>query len=265
MERKDNPPFLTRKDLAFQEGKQFGIEINIVTDRPYIVILRGITKEGPFEYNTVNTATSVNETFFYNIPDIPIMLTVQIKQDGIPVYYGKISAYLTINRSRYGVLIQGNLNGFDTLSWPNQLPLTELQTRGFIRSNTIANPAPGAELSTILSDNGWMRIKAIQFNLTTDATVAVRRVSFVVDPIQLGGLVMPANVSQIAGTTKTYIFGEGLATIDDAISNIISAPIFNDILLPALSGIKIQVQNIQATDQLSNIKLFNELSITPTP
>ena len=265
MERQDNPPFLTRKDLAFQEGKQFGIEINIITDRPYIVIMRGITKEGPFEYNTINTQTYTSEQFFFAMPDIPIMLTLEIKPDGLPVVYGKVVAYLTVNKSRYGVLVQGNLNGFDTLSWPNQLPLTPLQERGFIKSDTTTDPAAGAIFSIILTSTAWLRLKGVTFKLAAAAGGAARRVVLAINPINTGYIFMASPVDQAAGSTRTYMFGEGLDAREDITSQLIQAPLLADLMLPPTSIITVSMMNLGLSDQFSNIRTMGELHKTVTP
>lgn len=258
-------PFLTRDMLAFQEGKPFGIEIDIITDKEYIVTLKGFTKEGPFQYNTDGTQIDTMETFKFSVPDVPIMLTVEIKTLGMAMLYGKIQAYLTINGSRFGVLLQGNLNGCDVLSWPHQLPFTEIQKRGEWQVGEV--DGPGNALS-IVQNTGtvlWWRVKGISTILHTDANVANRRILLLITPGGAGEIEQCVNVIQTASTLINYYFIEGATDISDTTNGIVQTKLMSDLWLPPGSIIRVSATNMQAGDHFHMLRITGERHWTKTP
>lgn len=260
-----NLPFLTRNMLAFQEGRPFGIEIDIITDAEYIVTLKGFTKEGPFQYNTDGTQIDVMETFAFSIPDIPIMMTIEIRTLGVPMLYGKITAYLTINNSRYAVLMQGNLNGCDVLSWPYQLPITEIQKRGMWQSATGNNPAAGTYPTVTTDTDTWWNLKYVEFWLTTDANVANRQMILKVFPANLPYFAISCNVIQTASTTRKYRWVVGVNDVNDTVNSVIQSALPPDIWLPPRSVITCITVNKQAGDDFGDLTIAGEKQQTKTP
>lgn len=244
-------PFLTREMLAFEQGQSFGILIEILTDVQYTLTLKGITKEGPFQYNIKTTGSHTKDTFQFTVPDVPIMLTVELGDVGILIAYVKIKVYLTINKSKYAVLMQGNLNGADTLSWPNQLPITEIQKRGSFEIRASADPAAGAEINAVTSASEWMKLQYVEFTLVAAIAAANRRVVLAISGYSGGVILVPVNVTQIATETKKYIFYDGAQNINDTVNNIIVTPLPKEIWLHPGTTIQTITGNLNAADNYS--------------
>lgn len=242
-------PFLTRNMLAFQQGKPFGLEVTVIARDTYLLTLKGITKEGPFEYKMSLAGDYTEETFKFRLPDVPIFLTIDQQTAGYSFKYAKVNVYLTINDSKYACLLQGNLTGSDTLSWPNVLPLTEPQKRGsFDLPLSITDPAAGAEIALTVPANEWWRLKAICFTLVTSADVANRRVYLKLTSSNGGPIYIATNVTQTAGQTKKYTFFEGAVLIEDQVNNIIQSPLPLDIMLPPGAFINTITSGLVAAD-----------------
>jgi hypothetical protein len=242
-------PFLTRSMLDFQQGKQISIEVDIFTDGVSTFTLKGFTMEGPFQYNITTPAGISAGIYKFSVPDIPIILTLGTRFDGLPMNYAKATAYLAINASRYGVLLQGSLNGFNSLSWPNQLPFTEEQKRGRFGTYGLTPQAAGVELDDTISTLQWIKLKFIKIRLVAAVAAANRRLTLLVTPPGQQTMIFTTNVTQTSGQTKDYIFIESGATIDDQINNIIQTPLMADFWLTPGTRIQTLTANLNAGDQ----------------
>ena len=61
------PTFLTRKQLTFESGVRFGIDIETQCFDALTAIIRGLTKEGPFEYKANVVSDTIGQTFSFRI------------------------------------------------------------------------------------------------------------------------------------------------------------------------------------------------------
>ena len=126
-------------------------------------------------------------------------------------------------------------------------------------------PAAGAEFSFVCGDYDFWRLIAIYFEITTDANAANRLVTVQypqrggLSPVKDGaGLVITAN------TTSQQFSGSLTRGVAEWATN---TPVFfplSGLWLEAGRVVKIDVDNIQAGDQLANILLtFDRVAVDP--
>lgn len=251
-------PFITRRMFDFQEGVTFGLSIEVISTAVYTITISGFTKQGPFRYNMVTTTAGTLQTFSFPLADMPIFLTTSTSDVLGAVEWTKIVVHLTINGTRYAILIQGRINSLDGLSWPDQKEQNELQKIGIMREFDVNTPAAGTNFSYTVTSRTWIKIKAIQIIFSTEITAADRRLKLLITPSGTTGFFISAFAKQTALVTNNYQFIEGIEGLEDTESKIIQTKITKDLWLSPLSLIESKVKNIQGADELSSIKIIAE-------
>lgn len=122
---------------------------------------------------------------------------------------------------------------------------------------TPGNPAAGANFNTVLNGTYRATIAAVQFTLTTSATVANRTAGITYD-----GMTFNAGVAQTAGLVETYSFypGAALTTVLPATGGQLTVPIPAGLSLNPGAAIASAIGGIQAGDQISAITIIYTLS-----
>lgn len=118
---------------------------------------------------------------------------------------------------------------------------------------TIATPAVGAGFTiTPNTASDWL-IRALTFQLVTDANAATRAVSLIVSNGSVNYRRLPAGTTQIASLTRVYSGSEGVSA-GIATGSVITLTFPEaGILLPNGHTLTVDVENIQAGDQISAI------------
>lgn len=125
---------------------------------------------------------------------------------------------------------------------------------GFSQTATPANPAAGANLSVVLSPTLPVLIQAVQFALTTSATVANRQGALVI-----GGSTFTSPVLQPASQAGVgYLFapGVGVTTVNPGPGGTVAFAIPAGIILPPGAAITTAVVALQAGDQISGAAIL---------
>lgn len=244
--------------LGFEHGAEFELTgvINSASDR--LVRISGYTKERPFTFQIQTGAAIASVPFAFRIPEIPI--AVIVSDDSTPLLQN--SVYVEVNLSVEGTsfmhLCKGHLGPDQPIGWPDSPPLSPMQNRGQIAIVFSANPAAGAEIIFTSEAQSWLRLKSLIFTLTTDATATTRRVRVA---IVIAGVTMQLVLSvsgQLASTTETYTFAEGLVSIIDPGGFSQQIPLPADLLLPPESIIATSTVNLQAADDFSAMGVLAE-------
>lgn len=106
-------------------------------------------------------------------------------------------------------IIQGLVTANHRLAWPGSPLYTPLERPGIIRSITGTDPAAGADVSETVPTGARWRLIALRALLVTDATVANRRPSLVLDDGANIYAQLPGPTDMAASTTWTNVWGEG--------------------------------------------------------
>ncbi len=256
-------PFLTRKMLAFEGAASFQLNVKTRSIAAAYITVRGATKEGPFSFKHITGATGAIVEANYNIPDLPIWVSV-IDSD---LDYLRNDCYvivgIRINGDTLYNLISGYIYISKSLSWPAiNAGETDYKT-GQPESYNGTDPAAGVEISEAVTANQIWKIRSIRFSLITAAVAATRVVHlvFVANAGPIFDCISPT--SQIISETKTYSCyptNAGAALADD---NDIIIPIPSDIVLGPNQTIITQTTALNAGDNFSAPTIQYEKNFKP--
>jgi len=167
-------PFITREMLKFGQKAPIGLRLTTQASSAAILTVKGMTREGPFTLAHQTVATGDRTTENFQLPDIPIFVSVF----DLSAFFVQGACYaslgLTLNDDIIHPLGSGLVYIQHPLTWPPTLSQDWRPKGGELRSVSSANPAAGAELSLGVTTNFTWRILAVSFTLVTDATVTNR-------------------------------------------------------------------------------------------
>lgn len=242
-------PFITRKDLSFESGTLFDIEVVHYATNTGTVQLIGITKEGPFVFSFANGGTGARASSIFRIADIPIFLTLHgnVAAMNRGEFYGTV--YLRMNGTRILRLCGGYVWRDHGISYPQTENVDENAGKGFVVVVSGSNPAAGSEiLQTVPTGRLW-RVRGIKFTLVAAAAAASRRVHL---QFYVGGAIdyfeTFAATDQIISETKEYhCLPLGSAAANTA-GNSIYIPLPPDLILGEGDQIATLTDNLNASD-----------------
>jgi len=198
-------PFLTRDMLNFEQGSQFQL---VITSRGRFaanLTIQGATRAGLFTLRHTVVAGYGLTTQSFNIPDIPIWITVSNPDEGSGRGQTFVALNLAINGDMLHQLCAGYVAQRKGISWPvSQIETPAPQKLGHLTTRTGNDPAAGSEAGLTLGDFVTSEIKAIQFTLVTAATVGSRRVHIVFADSSGAEFDCHAGTDQIISETKKY-------------------------------------------------------------
>lgn len=254
-------PFLSRKQLNFQEATAFGIRIISRSATTANLAIRGFTKEGQFSFLHTTLATNAEKTETFNVPDVPIMFTIDDPTVSAAQGLCYVRVELTLNGSSIYSLGSSYINGARGLSWPLSKQETSEQTKGLIAIATSADPAAGAELSFTVAAGTSYKLLAIRFSLVTAAVAASRRVHIVLTVDAIKVLDTFGTTDQIISETKVYSCFPMAGLTASSNGDDILIPIPKDLILTPGSIITTETTNLDGGDDFSVMQLFVERSI----
>lgn|SRR3990167_959191 len=251
-------PFLNRKQFDFEEGASFKLNVDIWSNSGGTIQITGMTKSGPFTFALAVPTDGLQDNFELGIPDIPVLLAVDSQSNSVfrGMVYCKVG--LLINSTIVGHLVSGYVTSAKSLSYPYGQNEHSMSGRGRMRQIDIADPAAGVELANTLVTGKITRIHAFRGTLVTDATASNRMVSLSIPSTGDNIVRVPAITLQTASLTIDYVFGIGLAYLDDTIGLRKTAPLPSDLWLDSATAIATIVTNIQAGDNWSEGNLWIE-------
>lgn len=242
-------PFFTRDDLAFGQASSFGLRVDLISDIAGTIKVRGYTKAGIFTFSITPDAVGDVETFNFNIPDVPVAVSVFYDQASFSAPVAHVSVNLTVNGDRIELLCQGTISTLFGLSWPRQPQLTSMQSQGAIEEIPVTSPSAGGDISGSIPSNEMWEIMGVAFKLTTDGTAADRTVAFRFFSNRNYQVKRVATVTQQASETIRYSFvpggTSGVLLADNSTEVAIPAGIF----IPSGGNFSSVTTNIQAGDQ----------------
>lgn len=251
-------PYILRDMLRFEYGTKFALNVSyraFGTDSFNVV---GATREGIFKYTVAPTADTSTHQLKFNIPDLPIWISVVDKLGQIVRGELYVNVALEINDDKIHVLTAGYVYSTQALSWPASNIETPEIIKGGILGKNSANPAAGAQITQSVPAGESWRIISCRFSLTTAVAVANRRVHLVFEIAGSPAFECIAAIDQIAGQTKTYTAmacGSSAPVSDD---NDIIIPIPENIIIPADDIFYTQTTDMQAGDDFGIMKTVYE-------
>lgn len=252
----DNPlPFLTRKMLVFDEASAFELEIITTSDNIENIEIQGMTKEGIFRYNFQTTSNSLKQSTLLGIPDAPIWVSVKLQGDDSGVNNAYALVYLRINGTKNLLLCQGFLGHLHGITWPEQLPYTQLQYRGKQKTVTPDSEVVGSATTFDVPSGEYWILKSARAQLVTSIQIAVRRVYLMITYVDGGDCICLTPKTQSLSEDRYYTWYDGAVSMVDDEFPIQQAPLPHDILIPPRSQITIGATNLQDLDAFQRCSL----------
>lgn len=259
-----DPQFITRDQLAFQDGKAFSLILDVVSDTTASFFVRGFTKEGPFTYRAQVTGDFSLQTFSFAIPDMPIFAGVYLNEAAVSFAASFGTLHLGINSTRYSMLCQGIINELFGISWPHNPGQSSLQNTGFITYENTENPPANTEINYTVPANAIWEVLNASLTLATDANVADRTLEVRFSNPNGADYWRPSSATQQASETINY------SIIPGGTSAVLLANSEHEIGFPANlflspgSTIKTVITNRQAGDNITFMSLMVRLHFLST-
>lgn len=257
------PQFLTRDQLAFQEGRSFSLRIVSHGAGSGTVRLRGMTKEGSFTLRHSHTNSGAAVTSTFRIPDVPIWLTADDADFEFSQGHCFVQVSILVDNDPLFQPITGYVYLGRGLSWPNAQIDDMRPGGGRIRTFTGTDRAANVQIAETVPDTLIWKIRAIRFTLVTDANAANRRVHLEFRDGSTPIFEAFASVDQIANTTRVYSCAPYPSLLTAGDDNDILIPIPADITLQPGDGFVTTVTNFQVGDNFGAPVIFVEEFVTP--
>lgn len=252
------PTFLTRKQLAFENGTAFGLSVTIKGLAASDVEIRGFTKEGPFTFRNRIVTTGVAQTAVFRIPDIPTLISVVDLTGSQSQGDCYVDLNLTVNGTKSFALCSGWVYKTKSISYPATSNADYIPTRGkIVNISAPANPAAGAEFNFVLPSGYKYKILAVSCFLTTSAAVATRRAKFILTINGETQYYMFSLIDQVASLQRHYR-GAIQASQTVVAGNKIGFQIPDEMWTDGGESFQSETEGIQAADQWSTLMLTVE-------
>ena len=217
--------FLSRDQLAFQEGTTFQLSVSHTASTLDRFFVTGATKEGPFTFTIESTNDEITQTALLRIPDVPIWISVQDNGGA----FGRGRLFVRVNLSVNGNILQQLVAGYvftpNALTWPQVSIQNPTPFIGRVQTMGGTDPAAGAEISETVPAGEVWHLRAIRFTLVTSATAATRVVHLRIADGSNVYFECIANASQTASLTRQYSGQPTQTTITDTTGTEIIIPI----------------------------------------
>ena len=244
-----SPQFLTKDQLAFQEGARIRLRLTTQSLAANDVLVVGATREGKFSFRATLNSTGAEQNNTFSLPDIPIWVSVKDRTAAYTVGQCYVNLSLEMDNDPMWFLCAGYIYSNHSISWPTALYEHSVTHKGELKVVTGSNPAANAEISQTIPSSFVWRPKAIQFQLVTDANVATRQVHIEIQDNETSKLIdIPASGTQAAGLTRNYTFAQFPGTTPPNADNEIITALPQDLVLPTDWIIKTTTTNKQVGD-----------------
>lgn len=150
------------------------------------------------------------------------LCNVQVRASAAAPLQGQTFVVLELVRGRTGAIqplgcvLQGYLTSTQRLAWPGSPLRASVDGAGVVRTILGTDPAAGVEIAETVPAGVRWALRSVRFTLTTDATAANRRPTFIIDDGANEIWRVNSNVDQTATQISIYEAGAGapFATLD---------------------------------------------------
>lgn len=251
-------PYLLRDMLHFEYGSTFELVILSKAESASQINIVGATREGTFKFTHTTTNSDLFTTERFNIPDIPIWVTVLDKNLNITPFTVFCSLRLGVNGDILHNLTSGYVHTVRNLSWPMVETLNPENIRGRVTTKTSADPAAGVEVSITVPIGETWRIIAINFTLVTGAVAGNRFVHIKLENSGTVAAEIITSNSQIISSTVRYNARENVADVTQSDNGVQLLDLPSNFLLTEGERIITATTNLNALDNFSAMTVMIE-------
>ena len=218
-----------------------------------------MTKSGPFSFRQQVAATGNLETFSFQIPDVPIFLSVTktyISAQNLNQTY--VTVELSINGDVGMVLCQGCPNSNYGLSWPHQQPAIPLANIGNPEVVLGGGVGAGVEHTITIPSNQYWKYQMFRVQFVADATAVTRRPHLRLTTQSSAVYTFPSAGDITASQTWNLIWGVGLQNLVDSTGFFQTMPLPEGVIMKPAAVLAGVTTNIQAADAYSGMMHYME-------
>ena len=255
-------PFLTRDMLSFGAEAKFELELVAYAAVTNAIFIVGLTREGVIKHTFLHSGDGTDEGAIFQIPDIPIVLTVFTESASVERGEYWASIFLLVNGEKVMKLCSGYISKQSAINFPATQSESERDGGGVLQTISVDSPAAGSDWSEAMAGNQMQRLRSVHARLVTDANVADRSVHLEVEEhSSFRDLNFFSGVKQPASTTREYTFAPvfGLLAYED--DNDIIIPIPANMAINSARDVGTATVNLQVGDQWSEIRVNVETFI----
>ncbi len=213
------------------------------------------------KFNVASDGQNTLELF--RLAEIPIFATLRTEDTAANIGDAYAKMLLRIDGVVVGILAQGPIAMGFGLHWPAGPHIPPLSYAGTPKVVTDSAPSAGVEVIIPNQDAKVWKIKSLSFELTTDDTVANRRVHLRYQDSAKIAMDIFADFVQTASLTRRYTFAPigAIPTVNQDDDVLVSIP--PGIIIPDGNSLRTATDNIQAGDQYSDVQILVEELINP--
>jgi len=239
---------LRSEDLRFIEAKMPELVVDVWSDAIRTIHLHGFTRDGLIDqtFKSSGDRSLIKQTF--RIPNFPISLEVASETTGVK--HGQCYARVGLRLAGFFVclLAAGYITDNNSINWPPYVHEPMGSGPGYLNRVDGTDPAAGSEVSHSVPTNAMWELLGIRLQLTTDATVANRRVHIIIDDGSVALLDIPVGLDQTANLTYWYYLFTNAPLLTAAVGRVVNAPIPPGLRLKEGWRIRTSTTNLQAGD-----------------
>ena len=238
--------------LTFEHGMQIGLRLREQDSGGSEIHIRGLTREGVFNFKVLGSGTGAVNEFLFSLPDLPIFVSVFDGSDAEQQGGLYASLALTINGDVVQELCSGFVFANHGITWPAANILDPRPNGGRLRTIQGTTQAAGVECSDAVPNGRMWRIISYRVQLVAAATAFSRRVHIVWT--NLAGTVIGdafASTDQVISETKMYTAAMFGAIPDETDDNDILIALPHGLIIDEGATIGTATVNFQATDNFA--------------
>lgn len=213
--------------------------------------VRCVTREGLSQFSHTPTNDGIQKTQYFSLADIPIFLSVVDDSAAIVQGSAFVTISLCINGSIVYELCSGFVYGIKSLSWPISSGQDAMPGRGNMRTIVGSVYSAGEDIAEYVPEGRIWHLLSMSFLLTTSATVADRRVKFLLGNADNLEIEAFSGEVQAASLNHIYSLAHYGALPATNIGNLHLISIPQNIYMTYDDYFGTTVINLQANDQLA--------------
>lgn len=241
-------PFITRDMLKYGRGGKIQVRVTIQSLTTKTLRLRMLNREGFSEFACAYTSTGAQQSFTFDVSDIPTFLSVNDDSGDVEQGTSFATVRLLVDSEIVFTFCSGLVYTMKGISYPVGTQQDVVPGRGGFRHVAGANPAAGSEASITCPSSQMWRLIYMQVTLVTDATAATRQLHFTIGGNTFGAFSMPSPVSQTASLTRNYFIAPFGYLPAAAVDNDIVVPVPPELWIWDNDSFATVTTNLQAGD-----------------
>ncbi len=243
---------------------------SLVVDIEAVIRVRTILPDNSIQVHlhVINPPAAGGSNVFRFRLDSGFLIGVSIFSTSTEPFFGELSCIVRVDKGGFTtpqgshVLISGYVDDGIGISWPEMPPVMLEEGNGGAAVISVANPGAGLNFTHTVPADVIFMVRSVSFRLVTAVAVATRRAIIILDDGSVLIQHVVASNTQAASLTYDYTISN-IGYAETLLSSRVSLS-FGVVRLPAGCRIRSAIENMQAADVISNIRITGDRWQTPS-